>query len=118
MGGWVLAACACWARRIRKPRRPDQAYPVDLARIDRLGRSTTPWAERSHCRIPPRLHTPVDANGRPAATAEAVAEAVALDGGTPASAVDAPELDTLDANAVRSLVRDASVFSRVSRRTN
>jgi Ca2+-transporting ATPase len=56
---------------------------------------------------------PLMLTGDQAATAEAVAEAVALDGGTP-SAVDALELGTLDANAVRSLVSNASVFSRES----
>jgi Ca2+-transporting ATPase len=57
---------------------------------------------------------PLMLTGDQAPTAEAVAEAVALNGDGSATAVNAPELETLDQDAVSALVRKASIFSRVS----
>ena len=57
---------------------------------------------------------PLMLTGDQAATAEAVAQAVALNGAGAVDALNASELENLDRKAVRSLVRQASIFSRVS----
>ncbi len=57
---------------------------------------------------------PLMLTGDQAATAEAVAEALALNGGEPPVAVHAAELDALDPPAAAALIRRASIFSRVT----
>jgi Ca2+-transporting ATPase len=58
---------------------------------------------------------PLMLTGDQAATAEAVADALALNGGdAPSSTVHAADMETLDQRGVASLASQASVFSRVS----
>src|SRR5205085_9568730 len=57
---------------------------------------------------------PLMLTGDQGATAEAIAEALELNGSDPAIAVNAADLNKLDDTALRSLGRRASVFSRVT----
>jgi len=57
---------------------------------------------------------PLMLTGDQAATAEAIAKALALDGGEQPTAVHATDFDSLDAREAALLIRKASVFSRVT----